>query len=398
MSPQDVVVVGAGAAGLGTVEALRREGCTARVTIIGDENDLPYDRPPLSKGYLSGAWDEARLQLRPRETLAELGATWKLGHSAVSLDREAREVRLEDGSTVHYDALVIATGVRSRRLPGTEGISGLHTMRTRADADRLREEMRSGARLLVGGGGFLGSETAASARTLGCEVTLISRRPAPLGDVLGDEVAGMLAALHRERGVDLEQGSVDAVTTADGHVTGVRLADGRELPGDMALLAIGSIPNVEWLRDSGLTLDDGVVCDASGLAAPGVWAVGDVAAWHDPGAERPVRLEHRTRASEHGISVARSILGAGGPLPSVPYVWSDQYEYTVQIHGSPRGADRFAIIDGSLEERGFTAVYGRDDRVCAAVGVNMVRPLRALRRLVAQRAPWEAVAAAQPQL
>lgn len=388
-APEHIVVVGAGAAGLAVVETLRRDGYAGRVTVIGNESRLPYDRPPLSKQFLAGAWDDDRLALRPQEAVDALEADWRLGVRATALDAGRRQVSLSDGTSVSYDALVVATGVRPRRLAGAEELRGAHVLRTADDAARLRHELGRKPHLVVAGGGFLGVETAASARELGCEVTLVSRRETPFSDVLGHEVAAMLADVHRERGVELEHGSVADLVSEDGAVSGVRLVDGRLIAADAALISIGSSVNVEWLDGSGVEIADGIVCDASGRAAANIWAAGDVAAWWHDGDAAYRRFEHRTNAAEHGMIVARSILGTVNPMARVPYVWSDQYDLKVQIYGLPHEADRVEIIDGSLADRKFTALYGQNGHVCAAVGVNLVRPLRALRRHVAAQTVWD---------
>lgn len=388
-SPAHVVVAGAGAASLGVVETLRRENYDGRITVLGEEPNAPYDRPPLSKKFLTGDWDAERIALRPKDKLDALGVDWQLGRRAVGLDTTDRRVVLDDASFVGYDELVIATGARARQLPGTDGLAGAHLLRTIEDASGLRDELSEGSQLLVVGGGFLGAETAATARQLGCAVTLVTDLATPLSDVLGAQVGEALTAVHRERGVRIEQGTVAELTSQHGRVTGARLHDGREIAADVVLVSIGAIPNTAWLEGSGIRLDNGVVCDEAGRAGPGVWAAGDVASWWNPQLGRQVRIEHRTNATEQGMAVARGLLGGAPPAASVPYVWSDQYDLKVQIFGMPGGADQFALVDGDIAERKFAALCGRNGYVCAAVGVNMVRPLRALRKHVATGTAWE---------
>ncbi|MFB7494456.1 NAD(P)/FAD-dependent oxidoreductase [Streptomyces sp. NPDC056161] len=398
--PAQVVVVGASAAGLATVEGLRRRGFTGRLTLIGEEADVPYDRPPLSKQVLSGAWEPERLRLRPPEALSALDLDLRLGQRAVALDTGRRQVVLAGGERVGYDQAVVATGVRARRLPGAGACEGVHVLRTLRDALDLRAALGVGRRLVVVGGGFIGAEVAAVARQAGCEVTLVTDTAVPMGTALGTEVGGMLAEVHAERGVRIATGSVvEGVLARDGRATGVRLADGRTLDADALLVGIGARPNVEWLADSGLPTGDGVECDATLYAGNGVWAAGDVASWPDGATGRRLRVEHRTNAGEQGLAVARNILagpGAATAFTTVPYVWSDQYDLKIQIHGQTRGADEFRVVDGGLAERRFTALYGAKGQVCAAVGVNMTKPLRALRALVAARTPWPDVADALP--
>ncbi|MCI2421334.1 FAD-dependent oxidoreductase [Saccharopolyspora sp. K220] len=389
--PSRVVVAGASAAGLSVAETLRREGFDGSITMIGDEDSAPYDRPPLSKEILSGKWPEQRVWLREESAIDALDLDLRLGVRATGADAAARNVELADGSTVPYDELVIATGVRPRRLPGTDDVPGVHVLRTLADARALRAELEAKPRLVIVGAGFLGAEVAAVARQVGADVTLVSDLQAPLSDVLGDDLGRLLVDTHREHGVEVITGVlVKEVLTSDGRVAGVRLADDRVIEADAVLVAIGSVPNTEWLGGSGIEVGDGVVCDEFCRAAPGVWAAGDVASWQHPTLGERLRIEHRTNAAEQGMAVARNILGEPKPFAPVPYIWSDQYDRKIQIYGLPRGADRFAVTDGGLADGRLVALYGRDEVVRAAVGINMVRPVRAARAHVASRTAWDA--------
>ncbi|MEZ0093610.1 NAD(P)/FAD-dependent oxidoreductase [Streptacidiphilus sp. EB129] len=391
-SPSRVAVVGASAAGLSVVETLRREGFAGQVTLIGEERHLPYDRPPLSKQLLSGAWDAERLRLRSPQALDELGVTLRLGARAVALDTVAREVSLAAGERVGYDALVVATGMRPRRLPGTEGLAGVHALRTMEDALALREALRAPARppvrLVVVGAGFLGAEAAAVAAELGCRVTLVTDESTPLAAVLGTGLGELLAEVHREHGVRVESGVVvEAVLADGGRASGVRLADGRTIEADAVLVSIGSIPNTEWLAGSGLRTADGVECDATLYAGSGVWAAGDVACWPHPRTGRPTRIEHRTNAAEQGLAVARNILAGhryAAPFDPVPYVWSDQFDLRIQIYGRTRGADRVDLLEGSWAERRLVARYTSGGRVLGVVGVNSPRATRTYRELLVE--------------
>jgi NADPH-dependent 2,4-dienoyl-CoA reductase/sulfur reductase-like enzyme len=393
-SAHRVAVVGASAAGLSVVEALRRNGFDGRITLVGEESELPYDRPPLSKEVLSGAWPEERVRLCDESTLAGYDVDLRLGMRATGVDPIARRVGLADGTAVSYDALVVATGVRPRGLPGSEGLSGVHVLRTLADARALRSTLVGGPRLVIVGAGFLGAEVASVAGAAGAQVTMVSDLHAPLSDVLGADLGALLRDVHRQHGVRVVTGTpVRDVLAAGGRVSGVRLADGSVLDADVVLIAIGSRPNVEWLAGSDIPVGNGVLCDRNCQARPGVWAAGDVASWVHGTLGRRLRLEHRTNAAEQGIAVADNILSGAHPAPfaPVPYIWSDQYDLKIQIYGTPRGADSFVIAEGDLEARRLVAFYGRGGVVCAAVGINMVRPLRAARALVAAAAPWSAV-------
>jgi NADPH-dependent 2,4-dienoyl-CoA reductase/sulfur reductase-like enzyme len=378
-----IVVVGASAAGLAVVETLRREGCDAPITLIGDEIHAPYDRPPLSKQILASQWEADRLPLRTPAELAPLDLDLRLGAAATGLDLPARTVHLADGGEVRFATLVVATGVRPRRLPG----QGAHVLRSLDDALRLRGRLGPGRRLVVVGAGFLGAEAAAVARSLGCAVTMLEPAPVPLAHAIGAEIGELLSQAHREHGVDLRTGVTVAAVGDDG----VRLADGTLIEADEVLVAIGSLPNTEWLDGSGLTVADGVVCDEFSCAAPGVYAAGDVARWHNPLFGVSMRIEHRTNAAEQGMAVARNLLRpeARKPFAPVPYFWSDQYDMKIQAYGYLRGHDEVRVVDGDLGERKFVAVYRRADRLVGALAVGMPpKTLRAWRQAVATGALW----------
>ncbi len=394
--PSRVVVVGASAAGLSVAEGLRRFGFTGELTLVGEESHLPYDRPPLSKQLLSGEWEPERLRMRTPEVLDALGADLRFGTPAAALDAEAREVVLADGQRIGYDAVVVATGLAARRLPGTEGIAGVHVLRTVEDALALRETVRGKPRLVVVGSGFVGAEAAAVARESACEVTMVTDVAAPLADALGGELGGMLADVHREHGVALETGAmVNGVLSDGGRVTGVALADGRTIEADAVLVGIGAVPNTGWLAGSGVPVGNGVECDSTLYAGSGVWAAGDVACWLHPRTGLPTRIEHRTNAAEQGLAVARNILAGPGEATAfdpVPFVWSDQYDLRIQIYGHTRGAEQVRIVEGSTADRKLVALYGSGGRVCGAVGVNMPRQTRGYRAKVAEGADWREAA------
>lgn len=265
-----IVIVGASAGGLATAEALRRSGYEGAITLIGDEPHPPYDRPPLSKQILTGEWQPDRLPLRRTRGIDALGLDLRLGVAAIGLDVTARTVALADGTHVPYEGLVVATSVRPRRLPGCEGVAAVHTLRTLDDASALRGRLRAGRRLLIVGAGFIGAEVAAVARGLGMDVTVLEAGPVPLAQAVGEQAGRFLARSHHDHGVHLRTAvTVAEVLAVDGGVTGAALADGSVLPADDVLVAIGSLPNTEWLDGSGLTVDNGLVCDEFSAAAPG---------------------------------------------------------------------------------------------------------------------------------
>ncbi|MGW6927990.1 NAD(P)/FAD-dependent oxidoreductase [Streptomyces sp. NPDC054950] len=380
-APARVLVVGASASGLTTVETLRRKGYEGRITVLGDEPHAPYDRPPLSKQVLLGTWEPERAALRTQDVLSALDAEFVLGDPAVALDRASRGVRTESGRQLRADAIVIATGVRARRLPGSEDLAGVHVLRTLDDALALRAGLPAGTRLVVVGEGVLGSEIAATARTLGLDVTLAGPLSAPMALQVGPLVSGVLAGLHTERGVELRLGDgVVGLTADDGRVTGVRLATDEVLPADAVVVAIGATPATEWLADSGLELDNGVVCDSHCRAEEGIYAVGDVARWHHEGLGRLVRLENRTNATEAAMAVAGEILGADRPYTPVPYFWTDQYDAKLQVHGFLPPDAEVDVVEGDLTARRFVARYRSEGRVTGVLGWNMPKQARMRRQ------------------
>jgi 3-phenylpropionate/trans-cinnamate dioxygenase ferredoxin reductase component len=400
-----LVVVGASLAGLRAAETLRSEGFDGQITIVGDEPRMPYDRPPLSKQVLQGDWDAERVEL-PAARNDDLALSWRVGAAAVGLDLDRRTLALADGHELAFDGLVLACGARARSLPGTEGLDGVFALRTLDDALALRARLDAGARhVTVVGAGFIGAEVAASCRTRGVDVTMIEPLPAPLARVIGAELGEVVAEVHRERGVDLRTGvgvaSVADAAEADGGPLQVTLSDGATVGTDAVVVGIGVIPNTAWLEGSGLRLDDGIVCDGTTLAAPGVVACGDVARWPNGryGGEL-MRVEHWEHALDMGAHAARRLLAdvAGEPgeaFAPVPFFWSDQYDRKIQLAGRVRPTDEVAVVAGSTAERRFCALFGRDGQVVGALGMNMPAKVIRYRTQIADGLGWdEALAAA----
>ncbi|GAA1248687.1 NAD(P)/FAD-dependent oxidoreductase [Streptomyces javensis] len=357
-----VVVVGASLAGVNTVRALRGHGFDGAITVIGAERHEPYDRPPLSKALLAGRAMAADLRLVGAKE--DLGVRWILGRRAVELRPSDKAVRLDDGSVVSGEAVVVATGARARRIPLPSPDQGVHVLRSLDDARRLAADLRPGARLVVIGGGFIGCEVAATSRGLGLAVTIVEAAPLPLAGALGPEVAGRLLRLHRDRGVRVECGVEVAAIRGSDRPTGVVLEDGRELPADVVLLAVGAVPETGWLRRSGVALarDGGVVCDAyCRTTVPSVSAVGDVASAEHRFLGGPARVEHWSNAMEQAYVAAAALLGVpGGAVgDDPPYFWSDQYQHRLQLAGRPRPGDTLSIVDGELAGEWFAGTYSR---------------------------------------
>ncbi|MBA2810195.1 FAD-dependent oxidoreductase [Streptomyces sp. KM273126] len=386
-----IVVVGASAGGLATAEALRRARYEGAITLVGDEIHGPYDRPPLSKQVLKGDWQPTRLTLRSSAEIHALDLDLRLGAAATGLDRPGREVELSDGSRVPYDALIVATGVRPRRLPGCDGVGGVHVLRTLEDALTLKERLRPGRRLVIVGGGFVGAEVAATARVLGVEVTLLEAGAVPMGQAVGDESGQFLTRIHQDHGVDVHtNASVAGIQSLDGRATGVRLSGGDVLPADDILVAIGSLPNTEWLEDSGLPLRDGLLCDEYCAAVDDVFGVGDVARWHNPLFGTPMRVEHRTNAAEQAMAVARNLLTPDQrrPFAPVPYFWSDQYDVKIHAYGYLRDHDEALVLQTDATKR-LLVVYRRGERLTGVLASGLPpKAVRAWRSLVAADTNW----------
>lgn len=387
-----IAVAGMSLAGLRAVETLRREGFDGRIVAISAELHLPYDRPPLSKELLAGARNADDVVLR-QQGVDDLDLDWRLGARATRLDLTTRTVELDSGESVSFDGLVIATGAAPRTLPNQPELEGLFTLRTLDDALAIRDRLGAGPRVVVIGAGFIGAEVAATSRQRGLDVTLLEALPQPMVRGLGPELGAVIAAVHRDHGVDLRLGTgVDAIE-GDRRVERVRLADGSVIDADVVVVGVGVAPETGWLEGSGLTLDNGVVCDETSLAAPGVVAAGDVARWPNPLFDgQLMRLEHWTNATEQGVHAAQRLLagdGPGTPFAPVPFVWSDQYDRKIQTVGvCAPGAD-VEIAHGTLDERQFVAIFGRDGRIVGALGFNRPRQVMQYRRMIAERASWD---------
>ena len=374
-----IAVVGASLAGARAAQALRREGHEGRIVVVGaEEHWPPYDRPPLSKQVLTGAWEDDKARLRIADPFdAEL----VLGRRAVGLevpaDPEAElTVSLDDGATIAAGGVVLATGAMPRTLPGTDGVPRVHVLRTIDDARSLRSDLETAERVVVVGAGFIGCEVASSCRTLGKHVTLVEALDRPLTRVLGPVMGDVATALHRAHGVDVRLGVGVQAIEGDGGVERVVLDNGTVLEADVVVVGIGVRPATDWLEGSGLTLADGVVCDEACVAvgsAGRVVAAGDLARWRHALFDAEVRIEHWTNASDQAAHAAKALVrgaDAAGPFAPVPYFWSDQHGTKFQFVGTTAPGDEVAIAEGSLEDHKFVATYRRDGVVVGALCVN----------------------------
>lgn len=408
-----ILIAGASLAGLAAAEKLRAEGYDGDVIVVDPSPELPSDRPPLSKQVLAGEWTPDQAAHRLSAKLPELNLDLRLGVAATSLDASQLLVGLSDGTSVAAQGVVIATGSSPRWLPGPR-LAGVHVLRDMADCLALDGDLARGTnRVAVIGAGFIGAEVAATCRSRGLEVTVIEAGPVPLGRVLPGEIGSFISDLHTANGVDVRLGvgvkgliAADSNGTADGsdggtaggsdapRVAGVELEDGTLIEADVVVIGIGVTPNTSWLEGSGLTLDNGVVCDETCLAAPGIVAAGDLASWHNPRYDQRMRVEQWENAIEQGEHAARRLLaelGQGEPQPfaPVPWFWSDQYDLKMQMAGLPNATDELVIPVGSVEERRFVAMFKRGDQCSAVLGVNRPRHVMMVRMKMQESLDWD---------
>ncbi len=396
MAEQRLVVVGGSLAGLRAIEAARKSGYSGPITLVGAEEHLPYDRPPLSKAFLDDDDGEREVpRFRTEGHLRdELGVDVRLGTRATALDCPSKVLHTDDGS-VRYSELVIATGAAARTVPGTEGMPGVHTLRTLDDARAVRDSLGTGARVVIVGGGFIGSEVASAARKRRLPVTVVETLPVPLVNSVGEEIGNACAKLHHGAGTDLRCGvKVTAIEQRQDGAKHVTLDDGTVLEADLVVVGIGVTPSTNWLAGSGVELherDGGVVCDdALRTGQPGVYAAGDVVHWPNPVFDgKQMRLEHWTNAAEQGALAARNALDPtdAKPAATVPYFWSDWYAHRIQFVGIPQ-ADEIRTVSEETGDDRFLALYRRGDRITGAICIDRPTQIMKYRRMIAQRTPW----------
>lgn len=387
---ENIAVVGTSLAGLRAIETLRREGYEGKILAIGEEPHVPYDRPPLSKQFLKGEWDAEKIVLR-HSLEGDSGIEWRLGTRATALDCEAKTLRLEGGESIAFDGLIIATGAEARNFPNAPELDGIFLLRSLDDANALRAALEKSPRVAVIGAGFIGMEVAATCRERGLDVTVVESLETPLIRGLGKVLGEHVASVFRGHGVDLRCGVGVTGFVGEGAVRGLALEDGSEVPCEAVVIGIGASPGTSWLESSSLTIEGGVVCDESCLAAPDIVVAGDVARWRDVHTGQHTRVEHWTNAVEQSVHAARRLLKGPevGAFVHVPYVWSDQFELRIQIAGEVRDGDEMTIGLGTLEEGRCLVLFGREGKLTGAVGFKRPRQLNEFRNLIGEGISWD---------
>ncbi|MEU0275626.1 FAD-dependent oxidoreductase [Streptomyces sp. NPDC006307] len=408
-APRTFVIVGGGLAGAKAAETLRSEGFTGRVILVGDEHDHPYERPPLSKGYLTGKEERDSAFVHEPSWYTDAGIELHLGQPVTTIDRAQKAVHLSDGTTIRYDKLLLATGAEPRRLdiPGT-GLGGVHQLRRLVDADRLRSTLaslgRDNGHLVIAGAGWIGLEVAAAARGYGAEVTVVEPEPTPLHRVIGPELGQFFMELHADRGVRFRFGTrLTEITGQDGMVLAARTDDGDEHPAHAVLIAIGAAPNTALAEAAGLDLADraeggGIAVDATlRTSDPDIHAVGDVASALHPLFGFRLRVEHWANALNGGPAAARAMLGQDVAYDRIPYFYSDQYDLGMEYSGwAPPGSYDQVVLRGDAGKRQFIAFWLKERRVLAGMNVNVWDVTDAVQQLVRSGAPVDPEALADP--
>jgi 3-phenylpropionate/trans-cinnamate dioxygenase ferredoxin reductase component len=394
------VIVGGSLAGAKAAEGLREAGFDGPVVLIGEENERPYERPPLSKDYLLGKAERATLYVHPPEWYAEHDVDLRLGVAVTSIDRASRQVSLTDGSTAGYARLLLATGSSPRRLsvPGAD-LDGVLYLRSVGDSDRIRAAIQDASRVAVIGAGWIGLETAAAARAAGAEVTVLETMELPLQRVLGRQVARVFADLHIDNGVDLRCGVQVSEITGRGRADGVRLADGKHIPADVVIVGVGITPNTQLASAAGLEVDNGVWVNAQLRSSdPDIFAAGDVANAFHPLLGKHIRVEHWANALNQPQTAARAMLGQDASYDLVPYFYTDQYDLGMEYAGyvEPDGYDE-VVFRGDVAGREFIAFWlGEGRRVLAGMNVNVWDVNDAIQALVRSKRPADVTALRDP--
>jgi 3-phenylpropionate/trans-cinnamate dioxygenase ferredoxin reductase component len=397
---QTFVIVGASLAGARAAATLRDSGFGGRVVLIGAETERPYERPPLSKGFLLGKEAAEKAYVHGENFYAEKNIELRLGTTATGIDREAHEVELEGGERVHYGKLLLATGSSVVRLPIPGGdLAGIHYLRTFADSIALKKALSDGGQVVIVGGGWIGLEVASAARHYGASVVVIEPQKQPLFAVLGDELGGFYAQVHRDHGVDVRLGiGVSEFAGENGSVNAVVASDGARIPADVVVVGVGIRPNVELAKASGLLVEDGIVVDEHLVTTdPDIFAAGDVANAHNPQLGQQLRVQHWSNAHDQGPAAARSMLGFDEPYSKIPYFFSDQYDVGMEYSGIARPGEYDEVIyRGDVASREFCAFWLSERRVIAGMNVNVWDVHSDIRSLIKSGTPVDTTQLADP--
>ena len=395
------VIVGASLAGAKAAETLRSKGFSGRIVLIGDDHERPYERPPLSKEYLTGKKPKEKAYVHAESFYAEQNIDLRLGVRVTAIDRGAHDVELDGGERVHYDKLLLTTGssVNELKVPGAD-LDGVYYLRTMDDSTALKAALSTaGARVVIVGGGWIGLEVASAARGYGNEVVLIEPQPVPLFGVLGQELGEFYAQLHRDHGVDVRLSvGVTSLIGGAGRVTAVALNNGTQVAADVVVIGVGIRPNVSLAADSGLLVDDGIIVDEYlQTTDPDIYAAGDVANAHNPHLGRQIRVQHWANAQDQGVAVAASMLGVGTPFTKVPYFFSDQYDIGMEYSGLAQPGDYDELVyRGSRESREFCAFWLSSGTVIAGMNVNVWDVHSDIRALIKSGAPVDVAKLTDP--
>jgi NAD(P)H-nitrite reductase len=396
------VIVGAGLAGAKAAETLRQEGFDGQIVLIGEEQERPYERPPLSKGFLLGKEEQEKAYVHPAEWYAEHQVDLRVGTAATAIDPAGQTMTLADGSKVAYGALLLATGSSPRRItiPGAD-LDGVLYLRRIADSVRLKEAFTPSAKIVVIGGGWIGLEAAAAARAAGAEVTVLETAELPLLRVMGREVAQIFASLHTGHGVDLRSGvKVAEISGADGRANGVVLDDGTRIEADAVVVGVGAVPNTKLAADAGLKVDNGIVVDEHlRTSHPGIFAAGDVANALHPVLGKHIRVEHWANALNQPQFAAKAMLGQDVTYDRMPYFFTDQYDLGMEYTGyvEPGGYDQ-VVFRGNTDSLEFVAFWLSGKRVLAGMNVNIWDVTDPIRALVASGRQVDPVRLADPDV